>query len=504
MEYALEFKNISKQFPGTKALDKVHMKLRPGTVHALLGENGAGKSTLIKCLLGIYHMDEGEIYLDGERVIPRNVRQMHELGLSVIQQELSPVYQRSVMENIWLGREPMKGIFVDHKKMYHDTVALLNSFHLDIRPTDIMADLSVAQNQMIEIVKAVSFNSRVVMMDEPTSTLTNRETEQLFEIIGQLKKGGVSIIYVSHKMDEIFRIADEVTVFRDGKWIASHAINEITEASVISEMVGRKIDDEDVRANNKMTDEVVMRVKDLSDGKKFNHVSFELHRGEVLGLGGLVGAGRSEVLETIFGLRRRTAGEVEIGGIVRDIRSSSQAKAAGLALVTEERRKDGIFGCLNIMENMLAANYDKLTNRFGFFANRNGLEQTETYIRKLRIKTPSWRTKIENLSGGNQQKVLFSRWLLLQPDILLLDEPTRGIDVGAKTEIYQIISQLSSEGKSVIVVSSEMPELIKICDRVVVMSEGSVAGELKRNEMNQVSIMTLASKKTVEKEETKI
>lgn len=495
-EYALEVRSVSKSFPGTKALDNVQFKLRKGSVHALVGENGAGKSTLMKCLLGIYIMDAGEVYIKGKRVIPTSVKQMHKEGLSIIQQELAPVYARSVMENIWLGREPMKGPFVDHHTMYRRTKELLEKFKFDIDPRTPIGKLTVAQIQMVEIVKAVSWDVDVVMMDEPTSSLTNREIEQLFEIIEGLRDAEISVIYVSHKMDEIKQIADEVTVFRDGQYIASHLISEVTIDEIIHEMVGRKIDDQVFCTPNKVMEEAALHVEQLSDGQMFDQVSFTLKKGEVLGFAGLVGAGRTEVLETIFGLRKRTEDTVEVFGNTVEIRNPRQAARMGLAMLTEERRKDGIIGCLNIMENMLVANYDTFVDKLGFVMRKKGIEATNAYIKKLNIKTPNWTAKIMNLSGGNQQKVLLARWLLSDPDILFLDEPTRGIDVGAKAEIYQIIDTLATNGKSIIIVSSEMPELLKVCDRILVMSEGHVVGELTREEASQEAIMALASIKS--------
>jgi len=502
-EYILELSNVSKEFPGTKALDGVQMKLEKGSVHALVGENGAGKSTLMKCLLGIYHMDKGELFVRGKKVVPVSVKQMHEEGLSIIQQELSPVYERSVMENIWLGREPMKGIFVDDREMLAKTKELLNDFDLDIDPKMKIGDLSVAQIQMVEIIKAVSWGVDIVMMDEPTSALTNAEVDHLFRIIADLKSQGVSVIYVSHKMDEIFRIADAVTVLRDGKWIASHTdLKNTTVEQIIAEMVGREVNDENIRPENMVGEEVTLDVQGLSAEGVFSDISFQLHKGEILGFAGLVGAGRTEVLETLFGLRHKKSGTIRINGREVEVKRPGQAIKNGMALLTEERRKDGIVGVLDIMENIMVANYDAFVSKAGFIKKEKTIRVTNEYIDRLSIKTPGWKTRIENLSGGNQQKVLFARWLLSHPDIFLLDEPTRGIDIGAKSEIYGIMNELSAEGKSIVVVSSELPELLKVCDRIIVMKEGKITGILNRGEADQESIMLLCSMKNNEKEAT--
>ena len=501
-DYVLEIEGLTKRFPGTLALDNVQLKIRRGTVHALAGENGAGKSTLMKCLLGVYNADSGKIILDGKPIVPKSVKAMHEAGLSIVEQELSPVLDRSVMENIWLGRQPMKcGIFINYKEMYNRTKEMLKSFRMDIDPKVKMSDLSVAQMQMIEIIKATYGGVSVVMMDEPTSALTEKEVAHLFEIIRRLKERNVSVIYVTHKMDEIYQIADEVTVMRDGKWIASHKIEDVTMDQIVREMVGRNISGDVVIHGRKKSDDVVLKVDGYSDLRMFKDVSFELHKGEVLGFAGLVGAGRTELMESVFGLRKKKKGSVEVKGKRVEINTPRQAIANGMVLLTEERRKDGIFPVLSILQNIIAANYKLFVNKFGFISSKGTVSICKDYIKMLNIKTPSWETPIQNLSGGNQQKVLFARALLSEPDIFILDEPTRGIDVGSKSEIHNIINDLACQGKSVIVVSSELPELLKVCDRIAVMREGVMTGMLKREEATQEKIMMLASMEEIKTKE---
>ncbi|MGN8771883.1 sugar ABC transporter ATP-binding protein, partial [Paenibacillus barengoltzii] len=472
-EYMLEMKGITKEFPGVKALDGVTLQVRPGTVHALMGENGAGKSTLMKCLFGIYKPDSGEIYLNGQKAEINNSSDALKLGVSMIHQELHPVPFRNVMENIWLGRFPMKGWgpfqFVDHKKMYKDTEELFKQLDIDLEPDTIVGKLSVSKIQSIEIAKAVSFNSRIIVMDEPTSSLTSVEVEHLFRIINDLKKRGVSIIYISHKMEEILRISDDVTIMRDGKKIGTWPASEMTTDLIISKMVGRDLTQRFPDRHNKPNG-VIMKVEHLTsiDPKSFKDVSFELRKGEILGVGGLVGAQRTELIEALFGLREIQSGTISIHGKEVKIRSASEAKKYGLALLTEERRTTGIFPVLSVHENAAIANIDRYVTPFGLLNERKKKAEANQMVEKLRTKTPSPKTLIMNLSGGNQQKVLLARWLLTDPEILLLDEPTRGIDVGAKYEIYSIIADLAQQGKSIIMISSEMPELLGMSDRVMV------------------------------------
>ncbi|UFJ39615.1 sugar ABC transporter ATP-binding protein [Brevibacillus humidisoli] len=498
-EYILEMNHISKEFPGVKALDDVTLKVRPGTVHALMGENGAGKSTLMKCLFGIYKPDAGEIILNGSKVEINSSIDALQHRISMIHQELHPVPHRSVMENIWLGRFPMRGIgplrFVDEKKMYHDTVKLFTELEMDIDPTTLVNSLSVSKIQSLEIAKAVSFDSRVIVMDEPTSSLTGNEVEQLFTIIHQLKSRGVAIIYISHKMEEILRISDEVTIMRDGKLIGTWDASELTTDLIISRMVGRDLSQRFPERSNTPGD-VIMRVENLTSPipKSFQEVSFELRRGEILGIGGLVGAQRTELVEAIFGLRSVARGNIYIDGKQVHIKSPKDAKKQKIALLTEERRVTGIFPVLPVLENSVVANLARYETRYLLLDEKKRKDAAQQSVEQLRVKTPSLKTLIKNLSGGNQQKVLLARWLLTEPDILLLDEPTRGIDVGAKYEIYSLIADLAKQGKSIIMISSEMPELLGMSDRIMVMCEGRVSGIIEGQNATEEEIMRLATR----------
>ncbi|WP_009609949.1 sugar ABC transporter ATP-binding protein [Caldanaerobacter subterraneus] len=500
-EFILEMNNISKQFPGVKALDSVTFKVRPGTVHALMGENGAGKSTLMKCLFGIYQPDEGEIILNGKKISIKNPKEALDHGISMIHQELHPVRERNVMENVWIGRLPLKkyGIvkFVDERKMYRETEELFKKLQIDVQPTELVKNLSASKIQYIEIAKAVSYNAKIIIMDEPTSSLTENEVSHLFTLIRSLKKEGVSVIYISHRIDEIFEIADEVTIMRDGKVVGTWDVKELAEDMIISRMVGREMSN---RFPPRVSEpgEVILKVENLTSPipRSFKNVSFELRKGEILGIGGLVGSQRTELVEAIFGLRSVAAGKIFIKGEEAVIRSPIDAKKYGLALLTEERRATGIFPELNIIENTTVANIYQYVGKFLLLNDKKRKDDTKRMVDILRIKTPSLKALIKNLSGGNQQKVLLGRWLLTSPDILILDEPTRGIDVGAKYEIYTIMNELTQQGKSIIMISSEMPELLGMADRILVMCEGRVSGILNRDEATEEQIMRLASKYT--------
>lgn len=496
-DYVLELKDVSKSFPGVKALSGVSIRLEKGKVCALIGENGAGKSTLIKCMLGLYHMDEGQLYMEGKPVTFRTVVDARNHGLSVVQQELSPIPMRSVMENVWLEREPMRGPFVNHKQMYKDTKELLERYGFDIDPKELMGNLSVAQQQMVEIIKAVSCNAKVVMMDEATSSLTPKEIENLFGIIRRLQEEGTAVIYITHKMEEVFAIAHMVTVLRDGEMIATHMVKETSAEELIHEMVGRNVDEdysemEDRRREIK--DKIVLKVENLSAGNVFRNINLELHEGEILGISGLVGAGRTELLETIFGLRKSTGGQIYINGQPVCIKHPIDAVQNGLAFLVEDRRRDGILPDSDIVDNTMLVSYDKYLNRVKLLNKKKMSEDTRKAIELLKVKTYGCSQLIKNLSGGNQQKVLINRWLSVNPQIFLLDEPTRGIDIGAKSEIHSIILNLAAEGKSVLAVSSEIEELLRICDRIMVLHEGLCTGILERSEMNQDNIMSLACK----------
>ncbi|WP_341280005.1 sugar ABC transporter ATP-binding protein [Paenibacillus sp. FSL H8-0537] len=496
--YVLEMNNISKSFPGVKALDDVTLKLRPGTVHALMGENGAGKSTLMKCLFGIYKPDGGEIMLGGQLVQINSSKDALALGVSMIHQELNPVPQRDVMENIWLGRFPTRGLgplqFIDHRKMQEDTVKLLKDLEMDIHPKQKVGDLSVSKIQSLEIAKAVSFHSKVIVMDEPTSSLTGNEVEQLFRIINELRRRGVSIIYISHKMEEILRISDDVTIMRDGKHVGTWEAKELTIDTIITRMVGRDLSNRYPERTN-VPGEVLLRAEGLTSvhPHSFKDVSFELRKGEILGLGGLVGAQRTEVIEALFGMRALKQGSIHLHGKKIKVKAPSDAIRQGIALLTEERRVTGIFPVLTIAENTVIANLSRFKTPYGLISNGRIGEVSQQSVEKFRVKTPSTKQLIRNLSGGNQQKVLLARWLLTDPEVLLLDEPTRGIDIGAKYEIYSFMIELARQGKSIIMISSEMPELIGMSDRIIVMREGRISGIVDGKAATEEEIMRLAA-----------
>ena len=493
-EYILEMNHISKSFPGVKALDDVSLKVRPGSVHALVGENGAGKSTLMKCLFGIYIKDSGEILINGKNEEITSTKQALDLGISMIPQELHPIKFRPVMENIWLGRFPKKGIVVDKRTMIQKTKELFRQVDLDIDPEALADTLSPSNLQLMEIAKAVSYNSKIVIMDEPTSSLTENETAHLFKVIESLKAKGCAIIYISHKMEEILKICDEVTIMRDGKYLGTWPASDMTTDEIISMMVGRELTNRFPQKTYVPGTETVLKVNDLCSvvPNSFQHVSFELHKGEILGIGGLVGAQRTELVESIFGLRGIMSGDIIKDGKKIQINSVSDAKKNGFALVTEERRTSGIFGHLSVLDNTSIAAQRKFASH-GVLNEGKRKKAAIAENKKLNVKTPSMTKAIEDLSGGNQQKVLIARWLLMDPDILILDEPTRGIDVGAKYEIYTIMLSLIENGKSVIMISSEMPELLGMADRIMVMCEGRVTGTLDRKDADQVSIMKLAT-----------
>ena len=494
-EYILEMKDITKEFPGVKALKGVQLKVRPGTVHTLMGENGAGKSTLMKCLIGIQRPTSGEIIYDGKKVEFGTPAEALNAGISMIHQELSPVPERPVCENLWLGRLPMKNrLMVDHKKMREDAKELFDRLGLDLDPDAKMGDLTVAKMQMVEIAKAVSYDSKIVIMDEPTSAITEAEVEHLFRIIADLKKKGVAIIYISHKMDEIFQISDDISVYRDGEYITSDRAENLDVDKLITLMVGRKMDNIFPKVECPIGD-VVLKVEGLSSGRAFHDVSFELHKGEILGFAGLVGAGRSEIMETIFGIRTKTAGHIYKDGKELDIKSPSDAIANKIGFLTEDRRGNGIVGLQSVGVNTILANI----KAYGFVLDKKRMRKdAEEYSQTLNVKTPSLEQLIMNLSGGNQQKVLVGRWLLTDPDVLIMDEPTRGIDVGAKSEIHALITKLAGEGKAIIMISSEMPEVLGMSDRIVVMHEGEMTGIVDRKDATSDLIMKYATGKMEE------
>ena len=495
LKYVLEMENISKEFPGVKALDNVQLKLKPGTVHALMGENGAGKSTLMKCLFGIYEKNSGKILLDGVEVNFKSTKEALENGVSMVHQELNQVLQRNVLDNIWLGRYPMKGFFVDEKKMYNDTINIFKDLDIKVDPRKKVAELPIAERQMIEIAKAVSYKSKVIVMDEPTSSLTEKEVDHLFKIIKKLKESGVGIIYISHKMEEIKMISDEITILRDGKWISTNDVSKISTEQIISMMVGRDLTERFPKKDN-TAKEMILEVKNLTalNQPSIQDVSFELYKGEILGIAGLVGSKRTEIVETIFGMRPKEHGEIILNGKTVKNKNPEEAIKNGFALVTEERRSTGIFSMLDIAFNSVISNLDRYKNKFRLLKNKDIEKDTKWIVDSMRVKTPSYSTKIGSLSGGNQQKVIIGRWLLTEPEVLMLDEPTRGIDVLAKYEIYQLMIDLAKKDKGIIMISSEMPELLGVTDRILVMSNGRVAGIVKTSETNQEEIMELSAK----------
>ena len=491
----LEMRGITKEFPGVKALDGVDLTVRAGTVHALMGENGAGKSTLMKCLFGIYSKDGGTIRLDGKEVNFKNAKEALENGVAMVQQELNQALTRSVQDNLWLGRYPkVGGIMVSEGIMAKRTKEIFEQLEVTVNPKAIMSTLPVSQRQMVEIAKAVSYDSKIIVFDEPTSSLTEEEVEHLFRIINMLRDKGCGIIYISHKMDEILRISDDVTIMRDGTWVATKPAKDLTMEEIIRLMVGRELTNRFPPKTNK-PGEVILDVEHMAGRyTRLKDASFQLRKGEVLGIAGLDGSGRTEVLENLFGAMTREGGHIRLHGKEIQNRSPKESIKNGFALLTEERRATGIFGIRDIKENTVISNLKGYLMGGVCLSDKKMREDTDWAIQAMHIKTPSQKTQIRSLSGGNQQKVIIGRWLLTKPEILLLDEPTRGIDVGAKYEIYQLIIDLANEGKGVIVVSSEMPELLGICDRILVMSGGQVAGEVDAKNTSQEEILTLAAK----------
>ena len=488
----LEAKNITKQFPGVLALSNVNFRLVKGKVHALMGENGAGKSTLMKIIAGIYQADEGEIYLHGEKVTFNTPKQALDHGISMIHQELSPILDMTIAENLFLGKEFCKGKMVDYKKMNLEASLLMEKVGVDLSPTMLMKNLSVSQMQMVEIAKALSYNAEIIIMDEPSATITEREIANLFDIIRSLKEDGRCVVYITHKMDEVFRIADEITVFRDGHYIGTYDADEIDENQLVVKMVDRELAEIYPEKHNKIGEEV-FRVERLSQKGVFENISFSLRRGEILGFSGLMGSGRTEVMNAIFGITQPTSGEIYVHGEKVDKPSPRKIISKGVGYVTEDRKGNGLVLPMSVYDNTVLPSLSNLSNKMGWIDKKKAVHAAEEYREKLNIKTPSLQQLVAQLSGGNQQKIVLAKWLLQNPDILIFDEPTRGIDVGAKTEIYKLIVQLAEQGKAIIVISSEMPEILGMSDRVVVFYEGRKTGELEREEATQERIMLLAA-----------
>ncbi|GLO63866.1 galactose/methyl galactoside import ATP-binding protein MglA [Vibrio sp. MACH09] len=493
-EVVLEMRGVTKTFPGVKALDNVQLTLKKGRVMALMGENGAGKSTLMKVLFGIYQRDCGTISYNGEKIEFDGAKESLDAGISMIHQELSPVLHRSIAENIWLGREPTSGPLrlIDHQKMYDDTKLLLEKLDLDLDPRLHMSEITVATMQMVEIAKAISFNSQIIIMDEPTSALTDKEVEHLFDIISMLKKKGVAVVYISHKMEEIFKICDDITVFRDGAFIGERAARETNHEELVNMMVGRDLGDVFPPPTSK-PGKTRLEVKNLCTKGCFENINFTLREGEILGIAGLVGAGRTELVETLFGVKQKDSGEIWLNGNQVEIKTPHDAINYKMAFLTEDRRQSGLYLMLDIFANTSIAHLDayksKVTNLLDMRQMRS---DSGEQCKSLKVKTPSLNETIDNLSGGNQQKVLLARWMLTKPDILFLDEPTRGIDVGAKSEIYKLMRLLTGLGKSLVMISSELPEVIGMSDNIIVMHEGKMKGSLTGTEATQEKIMSMA------------
>jgi len=489
-KYILEVKNLSKRFPGVLALDKTQLKVRPGEVHALLGENGAGKSTLMKCILGMYKPDGGEIYFDGRRVTINNTSEALKIGISMIHQEISLVQHRTIAENIWIGREPGRFGILNWKALYKKAEEMLERLELDLNPKTIVGKLSVAGMQMVEIARAISYDSRVIIMDEPTSALMDNEVNKLFKIIHDLKSKGIAIIYISHKMDEIFKIADRVTVFRDGQYVGEEDIGNVDEQKLVSMMIGREINQIFPKIQVPIGD-VAFEVKNLSRRGVFQDISFQVRKGEILGVSGLMGAGRSEIMQAIFGIERIDEGAIYLDGERLRIHSPKDAIKKGIGMVTEDRKLLGLVTCRSVRENITYASLDELSN--WIFTNvTNENNASGDMIRMLDIKTPSQRQRVGALSGGNQQKVIVANWLLTKPKVLILDEPTRGIDVGAKSEIHKLMCKFAQDGMAIIMISSEMPEILGMSDRIIVMHEGRMKAEFNREDATQEKILASA------------
>lgn len=490
----LSMEHIDKVFPGVKALSDVSLEVRRGEVHALMGENGAGKSTLMKVLYGIYPCDGGTITFDGKTVGTHTQHEALHMGIAMIHQEISLATNMSVAENIWVGRTPMTKLgLVDFKKLYAMTQEILDDVGLDIDPKVKVRDLSVAQMQMVEVARAVSYNAKLIIMDEPTSSLSKKEIQVLYRIIRTLKSRQVSVIIITHKIDEVFEISDRITVLRDGRRTGDADIHSITEDDLIRMMVGRELTEMFPKQESEIG-EVLLEVEHLSSAGVFEDVSFCVHRGEILGVSGLIGAGRTEIMKAVFGIDKKDSGTIRIGGEPVNIRSPRDAIAHGIAMVTEDRKMEGLSLVRSSKENMTIVNLNKYS-KGGIVNSKAELGDVEKMIRMLAIKLSSPKQVVNSLSGGNQQKVIIAKWLLKKPKILIIDEPTRGIDVGAKSEIHRIISSLACQGMAVILVSSELPEILGMSDRVIVIHEGHLKGELTRQEATQEKIMALSATK---------
>ncbi|MEL7656043.1 MAG: sugar ABC transporter ATP-binding protein [Bacillota bacterium] len=496
VRYILELKNIVKEFPGVRALDGINLSIRPGTVHVLCGENGAGKSVMMKIINGAVHPDEGEVFFKGNNIAKHTVEDSIKMGIAMIYQELNPVMEMTVAENIYLGREPMKCLFVDFAKMNADTNELLTRLNLPYKATQKMRGLSIAGHQLIEIAKAISMNAELIIMDEPTSAIADNEVIILFDQIRELLRKGVAIIFISHRMEEIFEIADEITVIRDGKWISSGPIGDYTVNKLVSDMVGRDIKNHFPKDETVPIGDVVFEVKNLTQapdhGGRFKDISFTLRKGEILGFAGLIGAGRSELMRAIFGLDPFTSGEIFLEGKKLDIRHTKHAVKEGIAMISEDRKDYGLVLKRDVHENISLVNLKKFIKR-GLIDDHKIVEEALRMKEMLHIKVSSPKVNVNTLSGGNQQKVVLAKWLMGHVKVMILDEPTRGIDVGAKAEIHKLMCEFAREGMAVIMISSELPEVLGMSDRVLVMNNGRISGSLDRTEFTQEKIMKLAT-----------
>jgi len=491
-EALLEMIGIQKYFPGVHALDNASLNVNKGEVHALVGENGAGKSTLMKVLTGIYQKDAGTIRFRGQEIEPANPKHSQSLGIGIIHQELNLMPHLTVAQNIFIGREPRKGIFIDQSTENKQTRDMLKALNVDIDPTIPAGKLTVAKQQMVEIAKALSYDSELLIMDEPTAALTESEIQELFKVIRDLREKGHGIIYISHRLDELPQISDRVTVMRDGQYVGTRETSRVTKEEIISMMVGRTIYEKPKSHSTVPKDAPVVLKAEHLMGSNVKDVSFELRRGEILGFAGLMGAGRTETMRALFGADALTGGDIYVKGKKVHIKSPSDAIAHGICYLSEDRKAFGLAVGLSVRDNCVMATLDEYM--MGVFTNDRKIEAvTNEYVNKIGIKTPSTKQLVKNLSGGNQQKIVIAKWLIRNSDILIFDEPTRGIDVGAKQEIYKLMNALVEEGKSIIMISSEMPELLRMSDRLVVMCEGSVTGELDIAEVTQEKIMTLAT-----------
>ncbi|EHK2405687.1 ATP-binding cassette domain-containing protein [Clostridium perfringens] len=489
----LKMVGVSKSFPGVKALDNVSLMAYGGEVTALMGENGAGKSTLMKILSGVYKKDEGKIFIEGREVEVKGIKSAEEAGITIIHQELSVLNNLTVSENIFLGNEKHSKFTgrINKKLLDERSKMFLEQIGYDIDPNRLVSTLNVGEKQMIEIAKALTKNARIIIMDEPTTALTDVETENLFKVIENLRKKGIAIIYISHRMEEIFKICHRVEVLRDGKYAGSAEIKDIDNDKLIAMMVGRTIEDQFPYRDVKKGD-LALEVKNLSCKEGVKGASFTLRKGEILGIAGLMGSGRTELAKTIFGEYKKTSGEISLNGSPININCISDAINNGICYLSEDRKKEGCILGMSVGENMTLCNLKKYENKFKSLDKKEEAKDIEYYIKKINIKTPNKEQFIKNLSGGNQQKVILAKWLMLSPEVLIIDEPTRGIDVGAKKEIYELLNELKASGKAIIMISSDLPEVLGISDRIMVMSEGRISGELNRDEANQESIMKLA------------